>query len=147
MKKYLHTTRHSMQNSWGILQTCFQNEIRCCVQWMGELPFEYIYSILKSVVGLHSSSPGLFLIVVYLTLCLSGTASISISYCSTKHQSTEKEREKKNSTPKEEKLEIEKKREKLTNLIWAFIQNEFLIQPIKYCQKTCYTANTQSSRN
>lgn len=31
MKKYLHTARHSMQNSWGIPQTCFQNEIRCCV--------------------------------------------------------------------------------------------------------------------
>lgn len=32
------------------------------------------------------------------------------------------------------------------NLIWAFIQNKFFSQPIKYCQKTCYGAITQSSR-
>lgn len=40
---------------------------------MGDLPFEYIYSILKPVVGLNVSFPGFFHIVVYLTLCLSGT--------------------------------------------------------------------------
>ena len=40
---------------------------------MGELPFEYIYSILKLVVGLNGSFPGFFRVVVYLTLCLSGT--------------------------------------------------------------------------
>lgn len=40
---------------------------------MGDLPFEYIYSILKPVVGLNGSFPGFFLVVVYLTLCLSGT--------------------------------------------------------------------------
>lgn len=56
---------------------------------MGELSFEYIYSILKSVVGLMTCPLDSFLIVVYLTLCLSGSASSSVSYCSTKHQSTE----------------------------------------------------------
>lgn len=57
---------------------------------MGELSFEYIYSILKPVVGLMACSPDFFLIVVYLTLCLSGIASTSVSYCSTKQHSTEK---------------------------------------------------------
>lgn len=59
---------------------------------MGELSFEYIYSILKSVVGLRACPLDSFLIVVYLTLCLSGTASTSVSYCSTKHHSTEKKK-------------------------------------------------------
>lgn len=68
MKKQLHTARHSMYNSWGILQTCLQNEIRCCVQRMGELSFEYIYSILKYVVGLMACPLDSFLVVVYLTL-------------------------------------------------------------------------------
>lgn len=57
---------------------------------MGELSFEYINSILKSVVGLTACPLDSFLIVVYLPLCLSGTASTSVSYCSTKHQSTKK---------------------------------------------------------
>lgn len=59
---------------------------------MGELSFEYIYSILKYVVGLMACPLDSFLIVVYLTLRPSGMASTSISYCSTKHQSTEKKK-------------------------------------------------------
>lgn len=56
---------------------------------MGDLSFEYIYSILKSVVGLTACPLDSFLIVVYLTLCPSGMASTTVSYCSIKHQSTE----------------------------------------------------------
>lgn len=76
---------------------------------MGELSFEYIYNILKPIVGLMACPLDSFLIVVYLTLCLSGTASTSISYCSTKHQSTE---EKNVSTPKGGKNRNKEEKEK-----------------------------------
>jgi hypothetical protein len=64
---------------------------------MGDLPFEYIYNILKPVVGLNGLFPGFFIVVVYLTLCLSGT---QLPQHHTVHPSIREHRGRNASTPK-----------------------------------------------
>lgn len=106
---------------------------------MGELSFEYIYSILKSVMGLMTCPLDSFLIVVYLTLCLSGTVSTSVPYCSTKHQSTEKEmfqpQRKKNP-------EIQKNKRKTYKPYLGFHSKQILYPTYKILPKKLATVQT-----
>lgn len=109
---------------------------------MGELSFEYIYSILKSIVGLVTCPLDSLLIVVYLTSCLSGTASTSVSYCSTKHQSTE-EKKKKCSNPKgKKKSEIQKNKRKTYKPYLGFHSKQILYPTYKILPKKLATVQT-----
>ena len=85
--------------------------------------------------GLKACPLESLLIVVYLTLRLSGMASTSISHCSTKHQSTE-EKKKMFQPQRGKKSEIKTKKRKTYKSYLGFHSNKFFIQPIKYCQKT-----------
>lgn len=106
---------------------------------MGELSFEYIYSILKSVVGLTACSLDFFLFVVYLTLCLSGIASTSVSYCSTKHQSTEK---KMFQPQRGKKSERKKKKRKTYKPYLGFHSKQILYPTYKILPKKLATVQT-----
>ena len=86
--------------------------------------------------GLEACPLESLLIVVYLTLRLSGTANTSVSLCSTKRQSTE-EKKKNVSTPKgEKKSEIKTKKRKTYKSYLGFHSKQILYPTYKILPKT-----------
>ena len=91
--------------------------------------------------GLKACPLESLLIVVYLTLRLSGMASTSISHCSTKHQSTE-EKKKMFQPQRGKKSEIKTKKRKTYKSYLGFHSKQILYPTYKILPKNLAMAQT-----